>query len=85
MKLGKIFCGLFFTSVVFAGSPVGNWISSDEKTGVKRAIISISAADDVLSGVLTTIYPEPGETEFVLSVQAPLKTKKLKACAFYGI
>ncbi len=78
MKLGKIFCGLFFTSVVFAGSPVGNWISIDEKTGVKRAIISISAADDVLSGVLTTIYPEPGETGICSVCPGAFKNKKIE-------
>lgn len=81
MNLRKIFSGLFFTvftSVAMAASPVGTWTTIDDKTGAKRAVVSISSSGDVLNGVITKVYPQPGDTGICSACPGAFKGKQIQ-------
>jgi uncharacterized protein (DUF2147 family) len=56
---------LMTTSTVFAdpNSPVGKWITIDDKTGKPRGIVDITEQNGVLNGRIVGNYPKAGEPE----------------------
>jgi uncharacterized protein (DUF2147 family) len=54
MKKWILLASLGFSSVVFAQmTPVGTWVSVDEKTGERKAEITITESGNVLTGKIT--------------------------------
>ena len=86
MKLGKLACGFIFTTfyltAAFAASPVGKWVTIDDKTGEKRAIVTLSESGGVLSGVINKVYPQPGDTGFCDNCPGAFKGKKVVGLRF---
>lgn len=42
-------------------SPVGYWKTIDEETGEVKSIVRIKKSDNILSGKIIKLFPEPGE------------------------
>ncbi|MFT4060004.1 MAG: DUF2147 domain-containing protein [Legionella sp.] len=86
MSLWKTACGLAFAvsfaQGAIAASPVGNWTTIDDKTGQKRAVITISEAGGVLSGVIDKVYPQPGDTGVCEKCPGGFKGKKIQGIRF---
>ncbi|MGC1183078.1 DUF2147 domain-containing protein [Legionella sp.] len=84
MNLGKTICALvlavFWISGTIAASesPLGNWTTIDDKTGEKRAVITISESDGTLSGVIDKIYPQPGDSGMCDKCPGAFKDKKIE-------
>lgn len=88
MNLWKATCGLIVAVLcipgVFAasGSPVGKWTTIDDKTGAKRAIVSISESGGILSGVIVKVYPQPDDTGICEKCPGSFKGKKIQGLRF---
>lgn len=65
MRTWKVFFSTilaFVIPVVFAQTPLeGSWVSRDEKTGEKRAVLNLIINDGVLTGTVERVFSKPGE------------------------
>lgn len=48
-------------SLAEAPTPLGMWVTVDEKTGKQTALVEISLRDAELTGTVRQIFPQPGE------------------------
>lgn len=66
MRLLKYLAVLVLTtlycSIVFAESPVGKWITIDDKTGQKGALIELFEKNGVLYGKINSVFSQRGDT-----------------------
>lgn len=63
-------------------SPLGNWVTVDDKTGEKRAIVTIYESGSVLSAVIDKVFPQPGDTGICDKCPGEFKGKKIKGLSF---
>ncbi len=87
MNLWKAVCGLVFAvscipAMAASQSPLGNWTTVDDKTGEKRAIITISESGGVLNGVIDKVFPQPGDTGICDKCPGAFKGKKIQGIQF---
>lgn len=63
-----VLTNLIITAALFGDtvSPVGKWITIDEKTGKPRGIIEITDQNGVLNGSIVGYYPRTGEPKVPL-------------------
>lgn len=73
---------VLFIPEALAQSPAGNWISLDDKTGQKRAIIRLTVAGDSLTGTLEKIFPQPGDIENCEKCPGEFKDKPIRGLQF---
>ncbi len=59
-------------------TPVGNWITIDETTGQKRAVIQLSLNDGVLNGTVVGVYPQPGDSGICSTCPGNFKDQQIK-------
>ncbi len=83
MKLWKAICGVVFAvcylpSVMAAGSPAGTWTTIDDKTGAKRAIISMSVSGGTLNGTIVKVFPQAGDSGVCTKCTGGFKDKKIQ-------
>lgn len=67
---------------LFAASPAGNWITSDDVTGKKRAVITLNVSGNTLSGKIDQVFPEPGDTGICSKCPGAFKNKPIKGIQF---
>jgi len=79
LKLLFVFSMAFFYQVtVLAGQTAeGNWITVDENTGDRRAVINFAVKDGFMSGTITKTYPRPGDTGFCSNCPGEFKGKPI--------
>jgi uncharacterized protein (DUF2147 family) len=54
---------LFYLPVVMGQiTPEGDWITIDDATGEKRAVIRFVIHDNTMTGTVVDVYPKPGDT-----------------------
>ncbi|MBN9230467.1 MAG: signal peptidase [Legionella sp. 40-6] len=86
MNLWKKVCGMAFAlsclSSAYAGSASGTWTTIDDKTGQKRAVVSVSDSGGTLSGVISKVYPQPGDTGVCIKCPGAFKGKKIQGLRF---
>ena len=86
MSLWKNICGFVVAiscvSGAFAASPVGTWTTIDDKTGAKRAVVSVTESGGVLSGTIIKVYPQAGDTGVCHSCPGAFKGKKVQGLRF---
>lgn len=84
--LNKTACGLaallFAPLALAVGSPAGTWTTIDDKTGVKRAIVHLSASGGTLSGTIVKVIPQPGDTGICSKCPGAFKNKPIKGIQF---
>lgn len=61
---------------------VGHWVTMDEKTGAKRAVVRLVMKDGELQGSIDTIYPTPGDTGICSLCPGQFKDKPTKGLTF---
>lgn len=67
-----------FISAALAQSPAGKWVSKDDKTGKKRAIIQLNTSGNTLSGTVIRVYPQPGDTGICAKCPGAFKNKPVQ-------
>ena len=89
MSLWKTLCGLVFAvacipGAIAASQPtiLGNWVTVDDKTGEKRAVITVSESGGVYSGVIDKVFPQPGDTGMCENCPDGFKGKKVLGLRF---
>lgn len=71
---------MFYFPLVFAQSatPEGNWVTIDDKTGEKRAVIQFVIKEGKMSGTVVDVYPQPGDTGICSACPGAFKDKPIK-------
>jgi uncharacterized protein (DUF2147 family) len=86
MKLRQYLGSLIFASLylplVWAQSPSGKWVTVDDKTGQKRALVTISETGGELSAIINKIYTQPGDTGICDKCPGGFKGKKISGLRF---
>ncbi|MGL5742761.1 MAG: DUF2147 domain-containing protein [Legionella sp.] len=88
MNLWKLACGFFVATfylpaaIAASQAPVGNWVTVDDKTGEKRAIVNISQSGGTLSAVIDKVYPQPGDTGICDKCPGECKGNKVRGLRF---
>ncbi len=88
MNLWKLACGFFIavcylpTALAASQAPVGRWVTIDDKTGKKRAVVTISESGGQLSAVIDKVYPQPGDTGICEKCPGGFKGKKIQGLQF---
>lgn len=73
---------VLWAPVVLAQSPAGTWTTIDDKTGKKRAVVSISDSGGTISGRIVNIFPQPGDTGICSNCPGGFKGKPIKGLTF---
>jgi len=71
-----------YLPLALAGSPAGNWTTIDDKTGAKRAVVTVSESGGTLSAVIDKVYPEAGDTGMCHNCPGSFKGKKVQGLRF---
>lgn len=86
MSLWKAVCGLAFAVSCIqsanAASAAGTWTTIDDKTGAKRAVVSVSESGGNLSGVIVKVFPQAGDTGVCSKCPGGFKDKKIQGLRF---
>lgn len=87
MKLWKSLFAFVVTAcylplALAAGSPAGTWTTIDDKTGDKRAVVSIHVSGNTLSGTIVKVYPQPGDKGICANCPGAFKGKKVEGLRF---
>ena len=88
MQLWKALCGIIFAvcyvplAMAAALSPTGTWITIDDKTGYKRAVVTLTLSGDILSGTIIKVYSQPGDTGICSKCSGAFKDKKIQGIGF---
>ena len=74
---------LYLPLAVAQHSPVGRWITVDDKSGKKRAEIELKlGADGTMYGVIDKTYPEPGDVGICSHCPGKFKDKPIQGLRF---
>lgn len=73
---------LWFPLAMAQSSPVGEWVTIDDKTGKERAVVKLTLDGDVLHGVITKIYPQAGDTGMCSKCPGAFKNKPIVGLQF---
>lgn len=46
----------------YAASPEGIWTTFDDKTGQRRAVVSLTLTKNILNGTIVSVFPQLGDT-----------------------
>lgn len=87
MNAWKVLCGFILTVcylplALAASSPAGTWTTIDDKTGAKRAVVTLSISNGTLSGTIVKVYPQPGDTGVCMNCPGAFKGKKVQGLGF---
>jgi uncharacterized protein (DUF2147 family) len=58
------------------------WVTIDDKTGKPRAEVQLSEVNDVVSGQIISVYPQPGDTGICSKCPGAFKDKPIKGLRF---
>lgn len=73
---------LFYVQSVFADSPFGRWVTIDDKTSEKRAIVELFQSGNVLNGRIVETFPHPGEGTICTKCPGAFKGQVIKGLQF---
>lgn len=70
---------VFYGAATFAHqSPEGAWVTIDDQTGEKGAVIQFMLQQDELTGTVVNIYPHPGDTGICKNCPGHFKDKPVR-------
>lgn len=69
---------LFMVQACYAASPVGTWVTIDDKTHKQRSIIKITSRKGKLYGRIIQVFKQPGDTGFCRNCKGQFKDKPVK-------
>lgn len=86
MKLWKTMCAFVlacgYLPLAMAASPAGTWTTIDDKTGAKRAVVSVSVSGGTMHGTIVKVYPQAGDTGVCSKCPGAFKGKKIQGLGF---
>jgi len=82
MKHWKCILGLALTilyiPLTWAHSSIeGRWVTVDEKTGERRAVLQLGVENGTLHGEIASVFPKPGDTGICSKCPGDFKDKKI--------
>tara|TARA_Y100000588_G_scaffold326919_1_gene361601 strand:- start:774 stop:1268 length:495 start_codon:yes stop_codon:yes gene_type:complete len=80
-KIIAIFVGFIFVPMAFA-SIEGRWVTIDDKTGKKRAVVYINESNGRLTGTIQKVYKQAGDTGVCSKCPGRFKNKPIKGLTF---
>ena len=69
---------VLFVPLLHAATPEGAWITVDDKTGKKRAVIRMQVSGDTLTGTVVETFPDEGEEKSCVNCPGEFKNKPIK-------
>ena len=69
-------------AIAASSSPVGTWTTIDDKTGKKRAVVSISESGGKLYGTIRKVYKQAGDTGICQKCPGKFKGRKIQGLTF---
>lgn len=81
-QLITIVFAIFYLPFAMAASPAGTWTTIDDKTGEKRAEVSLEITDGVLSGKIIRVYAHPGDLGICSKCPGKFKDKPIEGLRF---
>ncbi len=84
MRLWKVMVVLFTVLYLPSAlaSPQGRWVTIDDKTGKKRAVVQVSVSGNQLSGRIVNVFKQPGDTGICGKCPGHFKNKKIEGLQF---
>jgi len=88
MKMLKMLCislfllGFMPAAIAGSNSPLGTWTTIDDKTGKKRAVVSITQSGGKLYGTIRKVYKQAGDTGYCKKCPGRFKNKKVVGLTF---
>lgn len=82
-KISLFFVAISYLPLAIASqSPAGNWTTIDDKTGQKRAVVSISSSGGTLNGTIVKVFHQSGDTGICSNCPGAFKDKKIEGLQF---
>ncbi len=79
----SVFGLIFFCMAsVFANSLTGQWVTVDDKTGKKRAVVDLNIIDKELYGTIVHVYSQPGDKGICANCPDNFKNKPIEGLRF---
>ncbi len=72
----------FLFSQAFAAGIEGKWVTIDDKTGQKRAVVNLSVSGNTLNGTIVEVFKQPGDTGICEKCPGAFKGKPVKGLQF---
>lgn len=82
MKKWSLMALWLICSLAQAGSPAGRWITVDDKTQEKRAIVEMKVINGELTGKIIQRFLKPGDPERCVSCPMPFTDKPIQDMVF---
>ena len=76
------FAFLYVPAVLAASSPAGMWTTIDDKTGTKRAVVSLEIVNGTLNGSIVRIFRQNDDTGICSKCLGALKDKPVEGMQF---
>ena len=73
---------MVFLPACFAASIDGTWVTIDDKTGKKRAVVRVSGSNGTLRGTILKVYKQSGDTGKCSKCPGNFKNKPIKGLMF---
>ncbi len=73
---------LYLSSGIAGPSIEGNWITIDDKTGVRQAVANFVIKDGTLAATIAGVFPQPGDTGICSECPGEFKNQPIKGLQF---
>jgi len=69
---------ILYTPLTWAHTSIeGRWVTVDEKTGERRAVLNLTIENKTLHGNIVSVFPKPGDTGICSKCPGEFKDKKI--------
>jgi uncharacterized protein (DUF2147 family) len=79
---GFVLAALCVSTAIGGSSPVGQWTTVDDKTGAKRAVVTITESGGTLNGTIDKVYSQPGDSGICDKCPGAFKGKQIQGLRF---
>jgi len=76
------FAFLYAPALLAASTPTGMWTTIDDKTGGKRAVVSLDIVDGTLNGTIVRVFRQKEDTGICSKCSGGLKDKPIEGLQF---
>lgn len=73
---------ILYIPAAIAQSPVGRWVTFDDRTGKKRAVVMLEVSEGIMSGTIERVFKQPGDTGLCSRCSGKFKRKPVVGLRF---
>ena len=81
-KIITLIFSLFYLPIALSASVTGKWVTIDDKTNQKRAVVNITESKNGFRGKIIEVFPKPGDTGICSKCPGKFKDKPIKGLTF---